>query len=300
MSYRNYETQNLDVKTTYKNILENQTLEHVIAMKKQFGNPKINLNIWKVFDKLNYIIDNSDPDNDLPQMIHAYQTAESIYHRYFYRNTLLKDILIKDLFNLDEWRKLPNKYRTLFDNKTLTNFYPSITKWDWLPLVGFIHDLGKILLLPQYGNLPQWSVVGDTFPVGFPLSKNFPYYSEKFHLDHDNIYNKHCGLENIHMSYSHDEYLSNVLEYNQHKHTLPKEAIYIIRFHSFYSWHTPNSDRSYAYLASDYDWYMLPLLKTFQKADLYSKSTEIPTIDSIKKTYSKLFDTYFENLNLLW
>ncbi|QHO35076.1 Inositol oxygenase [Arachis hypogaea] len=37
---------------------------------------------------------------------------------------------------------------------------------DWLHLTALIHDLGKILHLPQFGELPQWAVVGDTFPVG--------------------------------------------------------------------------------------------------------------------------------------
>ena len=27
-------------------------------------------------------------------------------------------------------------------------------------------DLGKVLLHPNFGQLPQWAVVGDTFPVG--------------------------------------------------------------------------------------------------------------------------------------
>ena len=34
----------------------------------------------------------------------------------------------------------------------------------WLPLVGLIHDCGKILGIT--GELPQWAIVGDTFPVG--------------------------------------------------------------------------------------------------------------------------------------
>ena len=34
---------------------------------------------------------------------------------------------------------------------------------DWMVLVGLIHDMGKVLCL--LGE-PQWSVVGDTFPVG--------------------------------------------------------------------------------------------------------------------------------------
>ncbi|RXH74676.1 hypothetical protein DVH24_029397 [Malus domestica] len=32
---------------------------------------------------------------------------------------------------------------------------------DWLHLTALIHDLGKVLLLPSFGELPQWAVVGD-------------------------------------------------------------------------------------------------------------------------------------------
>ena len=39
------------------------------------------------------------------------------------------------------------------------------------------------------------------------------------------------------MSYGHDEYLAMVLKRNENK--LPEEAIYIVKFHSFYPWHTP-------------------------------------------------------------
>ena len=82
---------------------------------------------------------------------------------------------------------------------------------------------------------------------------------------------------------------------------LPKEAIYIVRFHSFYSWHTPrNGIRGYTKYASDKDWEMLPLLKAFQKSDLYSKTHIIPTIGDIKNIYDKLIKKYFINYDILW
>ena len=43
---------------------------------------------------------------------------------------------------------------------------------DWFVLTGFIHDLGKILCL---SGEPQWSVVGDTFPVGCRFSDKIVY-----------------------------------------------------------------------------------------------------------------------------
>lgn len=40
---------------------------------------------------------------------------------------------------------------------------------------GFIHDLGKILAHPKFGGMPQWCVVGDTFPVGCAFSDRCVY-----------------------------------------------------------------------------------------------------------------------------
>ena len=76
------------------------------------------------------------------------------------------------------------------------------------------------------------------------------------------IYKKNCGFDNIEMTFSHDYYLYEVLS---HSFTnLPLEALYIIRYHSFYAWHTPrNGIRGYTNLASEEDWKNLPLLKLF-------------------------------------
>lgn len=305
--YREYsENVSPHVVKTYSDILRNQTLSYVLSMKQKYKYSFIKKNIWETLDSLDYIIDESDPDNDLPQIVHAYQTAESLYSRYLNLNNSIQEIFIKDIFNLYEWNNLPRKYKELYSNKTLKNFYRNIKRWDWLPLIGFIHDLGKVLLLPTFGELPQWSVVGDTLPIGYPLSIHFPFYSKGFHKDNvdingnNKIYSNKCGFEKIHMSWGHDEYLSMVLERSNTK--FPKEAIYIVRFHSFYSWHTPNLDsyRTYQDLASDYDWEMLPLLKAFQKADLYSKSRQIPKVDEIKKKYNYLINAYLVDKNLNW
>jgi inositol oxygenase len=43
---------------------------------------------------------------------------------------------------------------------------------DWMVLVGLIHDMGKVLCL--FGEA-QWSVVGDTFPVGCAFSDKVVY-----------------------------------------------------------------------------------------------------------------------------
>lgn len=73
-------------------------------------------------------------------------------------------------------------------------------------------------------------------------------------------------------SFGHDEYMAKVLE--RSNTNLPSEAIYIIRYHSLFCWHSPTKEqRSYELYASKEDWRLLPLLKLFQKCDLYSKSS---------------------------
>ena len=121
---------------------------------------------WEVILRLDEIIDESDPDNDLPQSVHSYQTAIAL--RNFMKNDhQLKRIPIKSLFGSEEWTQIPEKIRVgLYAGKTVPDLYPEIQEWGWLPLIGFIHDLGKVLEFKEYGDLPQWTTVGDTFPVG--------------------------------------------------------------------------------------------------------------------------------------
>jgi inositol oxygenase len=283
------------IEETYKKMLQNQTSEYVKQKKKEYSIFNKKLNIWNIIALLDNIKDESDPDSDLPQIIHAYQTALSIKTKY------LNDISIQSLFSDSEWSKLPIKYRKDY-NMSLKSYYSHIIEWDWFPLVGLIHDLGKILLIDEFGQLPQWSVVGDTFPINCDLSTNYVFYNKLYHNSNksliDSIYKPYCGFDKVLFSWGHDEYMASVLEYNNT--ILPKEAIYIIRFHSFYSWHTPKSkSRGYTHLASNYDWEMLPLLKAFQKADLYSKASAIPNVQEIKKEYNFLIEKYL-NSDLIW
>ena len=99
------------------------------------------------------------------------------------------------------------------------------------------------------------------------------------------------------MTFSHDFYLAEVFKKSNTK--LPDEAIYIIQYHSFYAWHTPkNNIRGYDYLASELDWKCLPLLKLFQKADLYSKKDEIEQ-NFDYDLFDKLINKYIPNYVLL-
>ena len=157
----------------------------------------------------------------------------------------------------------------------------------WMILVGFIHDLGKCLCL--YGE-PQWGVVGDTFPVGCAWSEQVV-FSEYFRNNPDRdmpdyqtkfgIYEPNCGLENIHMSFGHDGYIAEVM-----KPYLPDEALYVLRFHSFYAWHRHGA---YTHLTNEKDAAMLKWVKKFNPYDLYSKGHVKPDVRELKPYYDDLF-----------
>jgi inositol oxygenase len=167
----------------------------------------------------------------------------------------------------------------------------------WFILTGLIHDLGKVLCL--YGE-PQWAVVGDTFPVGCAYSDKIV-YPQFFAANPDSkdpryqtplgVYQEGCGLHNIDVSWGHDEYLYHVV-----KDYLPDEALYMIRYHSFYPWH---QEGAYHQFMDDRDKRMLPWVKEFNPYDLYSKSAERPDLARLKPFYEGLIAEYLP-VELRW
>lgn len=45
-----------------------------------------------------------------------------------------------------------------------------------------VSDLGKVLVHPSFGELPQWAVVGDTFPVGCAYDESIVHHKVKLLL----------------------------------------------------------------------------------------------------------------------
>jgi len=215
--------------------------------------------IWEAIEYLDSIVDDSDPDTNLTQIQHALQTAEAIREKW------------------------PQE------------------EYDWFPLVGLIHDLGKIIAVTdsKQGLVgePQWCVVGDTFPVGTPFSEKNVFY-ELFNKNPDfnnskynngtGVYQKNCGLFNIHMSWGHDEYLYNVCVANGS--TLPLSALYMIRYHSFYPMH---KEGAYQDLLDEQDRDNLKHIKEFNQFDLYSKANQVCDVEKLKPYYQKLIAKYF-------
>jgi inositol oxygenase len=161
----------------------------------------------------------------------------------------------------------------------------------WFVLTALIHDLGKILCLRGE---PQWAVVGDTFPVGCAYSDavvfpeffvNNPDYQIPEYQTPNGVYEEACGLDKAHMSWGHDEYMYHVV-----KDYLPEEALYMIRYHSFYAAH---KEGAYDHLMNDRDRQMFEWVRRFNPYDLYSKADERPKLEKLKPFYEELIAEYF-------
>jgi inositol oxygenase len=161
---------------------------------------------------------------------------------------------------------------------------------DWMVMAGLFHDMGKVLCL--FGE-PQWAVVGDTFPVGCAYSDKIVYpeffvanpdYENELYNTPNGIYAPGCGLRNVTMSWGHDEYV-----YNMMKDYLPEQALYMLRYHSFYAWHR---EGAYDHLLDDHDREMLKWVKLFNPYDLYSKSPVAPDWNVLRPYYEGLVEKY--------
>lgn len=245
--FRNYEETSKDgVKEFYRLNHKYQTYDFVLKKKADYLKfDKREMPIWNAFDFLNELVDDSDPDTDLDQMQHLVQTSEAI------RN----------------------------------DGHP-----DWMVLVGLIHDMGKVLCL--FGE-PQWAVVGDTFPVGCAYSDkivypdffkaNPDYHNEKYNSKLG-VYTQNCGLDQVHMSWGHDEYV-----YHMMKDYIPEPGLYMLRYHSFYSQHRENA---YDHLMNDKDHQMFKWVALFNPYDLYSKNPNQKSWEELKPYYQELVAKY--------
>jgi len=237
--FRNYENATASVKAFYAEQHTKQTVAYNLKARHDFKfKSRPAMTIWEAAEKLDTLIDESDPDTDLSQIEHLLQASEAM--------------------------RAAGKPR-------------------WMILTGFIHDLGK--LLNFYGAEGQWDVVGDTFPVGCAfdsriiLSETFvnnpdsqnPIYSTKH-----GIYSPGCGMDNMMLSWGHDEYLYLVVK---EQSTLPDEALAMIRYHSFYPWHSRGAYREFM---TEKDHRMLKAVQEFNPFDLYSKGHEKPDIQKLK------------------
>ncbi|KAK1408552.1 hypothetical protein QVD17_40425 [Tagetes erecta] len=256
-TFRDYDVESLrnkQVEEFYRMNHINQTYEFVKKMRDEYKKlDKLEMSIWECCELLNEVVDESDPDLDEPQIEHLLQTAEAIRKDY------------------------PDE--------------------DWLHLTALIHDLGKVLLLPRFGELPQWAVVGDTHPLGCAFDESIVHHKYfKDNPDTNNpayqtkngIYEEGCGLENVTISWGHDDYMYLVAKENGT--TLPQAGLFIIRYHSFYPLHRCGA---YKHLMNEEDVENLKWLQIFNKYDLYSKSKVRVDVEKVKPYYQSLIQKYF-------
>eukprot|EP00457_Paulinella_chromatophora_P010004 gb/GEZN01010088.1/.p1 GENE.gb/GEZN01010088.1/~~gb/GEZN01010088.1/.p1 ORF type:complete len:330 (+),score=35.65 gb/GEZN01010088.1/:73-990(+) len=161
----------------------------------------------------------------------------------------------------------------------------------WFQLVGLIHDLGKIL--SSWGE-PQWAVVGDTFPVGVAYSSHIVYFEflranpdfgHEVYSSPLGIYTAGCGIDHLLLSWGHDEYLYQVT-----KEYLPPPAQAMIRYHSFYPWHTHGA---YSEFMTAKDHETLSWVRLFQPFDLYSKDQPLLDVQALRPYYEDLISEFF-------
>ena len=87
------------------------------------------------------------------------------------------------------------------------------------------------------------------------------------------------------MSWGHDEYLYHVV-----KDYLPIEALYMIRYHSFYAAHR---EGEYRHLMNARDQEMFHWVRAFNPYDLYSKADQPPDVDALRPYYEELIAEFF-------
>lgn len=71
--------------------------------------------------------------------------------------------------------------------------------------------------------------------------------------------------------------------------TLPDEALAMIRYHSFYPWH---SCGAYMEFMNEHDVKMLEAVRAFNPYDLYSKSDDTPSVETLKVSDTSCYRYY--------
>jgi len=252
----------LRVREHYAAMRRCQSVEHVRRLRERYGRlGELQMSLWEAMEQLESFVDVSDPDLTLPNLVHAFQTAESIREA-----------------RLPDWLQL-------------VGLIHDCGKMVYLR--GCDEDGTSVA--------QQWSIVGDTWVVGCHMGDELIMGKElnganpdRLHAERMTelgIYEEGCGLDNVLTAYGHDEYMYEVLLQNEGV-TLPFEALYIIRYHSLYPWHDQGC---YARLESPTDRMMKGWVKLFNQHDLYTKRDvkySDQELAELKAYYTSLIDKF--------
>ncbi|MEZ5399754.1 MAG: inositol oxygenase family protein [Bryobacteraceae bacterium] len=160
------------VKQFYRQNHANQTVDFVRAKNAEYlPLRRAKMSIWEAMDRLNTVIDDSDPDTDLSQIEHNFQTSESIraagHPRWMILTGFIHDLgKVLCLWNEPQWAVVGDTFPV---------------GCAWSPAIVF----------PDY-----FAANPDTA---------VPQYQTDC-----GIYERGCGLGNVLMSWGHDEYLYHV------------------------------------------------------------------------------------------
>lgn len=257
--FRNYDQGDITaaVREHYLKMRSRQTYDYVQRMKTKYLTFDTPLDLWDAMAKLNELIDVSDPDLNLPNVQHLIQSAEAIKADH---------------------------------------------RPDWMQLVGLIHDLGKMMFVKGCdedgtSQAEQWGMVGDVFVVGCKLPETcvYPEFNQLNPDMQDALYGSElgpykrgCGLDEVSLAWGHDEYLYQVLK--QHPdNRIPEPGMVMIRYHSFYPWHTGGS---YTQFTNAKDGQYKEWILDFNQYDLYTKSQKIYNLDEVRGYYEPIAEKY--------
>lgn len=260
----------------YLDMRRNHTVDFYKKMEKKYdfsdGKFRCKMTIMEAFAELENYVDASDPDLDLPNLLHLLQTAEGIRkagHPDWLQLTGLLHDMGKIMFLWGASEDGQDGYST---------------------------------------NGKQWALGGDTFVVGCEIPKDavvFPEFND-FNPDmHDEryktkngIYGEHCGLDKLMFAWGHDEYMYRMLVANDAK--IPKAGLDMIRYHSAYPMHDKGA---YKHLLLPEDEKRLDWVRLFNKFDLYTKdeSNDLrQSIEDLLPYYKGLLDKYGLGGELKW
>ncbi|CAK9082862.1 unnamed protein product [Durusdinium trenchii] len=188
----------------------------------------------RAIEMLDELVDDSDPDVDIPNSIHDFQTAERIREQWPGEEY--------------DWFHLAAQLAS--DGDRSGGFG-----------VGLLHDMGKVMALKKIAGedlLEQWAVVGDTFPVGCAPAEDAVVFPESFkgNPDYDHpvygtkygMYKPNCGIGTLGRTWWGMNGVSRMLKFNGC--TIPEAGLNMIRLHSFYPWH---DKRAYTHFESPED-----------------------------------------------
>lgn len=173
--FRNYDEPARDsVKEFYRLNHTYQTYKFVLEKKSDFLKfDKKEMPVWKAFDFLNTLVDDSDPDTDLDQFQHLLQTSEAIRTD-----------------GHPDWMVLAGLFHDM--GKVLCLF--GEPQW---AVVG--------------DTFPVGCAYSDKIVFSEFFKENPDYYNPKFNTKYG-IYSPSCGLRNVHLSWGHDEYIYHMMK----------------------------------------------------------------------------------------